>query len=167
MPIALAATARITVATLAACGEAPAYALVVGKSGPKRQQVKPGGTTRNTDDSNNGSNNGGNNDTKNAAETLAGIVEHPVVDQTGLQGVYHLRLEYPPENAKSGGPDGAAGTFIDTALQEQLGLKLQTQKLPVEIAAHVSRRQAGRLVAHCAEAKKLSELRTMSFAVSS
>ena len=113
--------------------EMPAFALVVGKSGPKLQQVKPGGTSMND--------NGNNNSRQITGEgvsmavlagTLARIVEHPVVDQTGLQGVYNLKLDFTPENAKSDGPD-AAGPSIYTALQEQLGLKLQTQKLPVEI----------------------------------
>jgi uncharacterized protein (TIGR03435 family) len=64
-----------------------------------------------------------------------------VVDRTGLQGVYKLKLEYTPDNAKSDGPDGAAGPSIYAALQEQLGLKLQTQKLPVEVIVvdHVER----------------------------
>jgi uncharacterized protein (TIGR03435 family) len=114
--------------------EMSAYALVVGKSGPKMQQVKPGGTSMND--------NGNNNSRKITgegvsmavlAETLARIVEHPVVDRTGLQGVYSLKLQYTPDNAKSDGPDGAPGPSIYNALQEQLGLKLQTQKLPVEI----------------------------------
>jgi uncharacterized protein (TIGR03435 family) len=114
--------------------EMPAHALVVAKSGPKMQQVEPGGTNMN---------NSGNNNSRHItaervsmaalAETLARIVEHPVVDQTGLPGVYSLKLEYTPDNAKSDRPDGAAGPSIYTALQEQLGLKLQTQKLPVEI----------------------------------
>jgi uncharacterized protein (TIGR03435 family) len=114
--------------------EMPAYALVVGKSGPKLQQVEPGGTNLN----NNGNNNSRQIDADRVsmaalAETLARIVEHPVVDRTGLQGAYKLKLEYTTDNAKSDGPDGAAGPSIYTALQEQLGLKLQTQKLPVEI----------------------------------
>jgi uncharacterized protein (TIGR03435 family) len=114
--------------------EMPAYALVVGKSGPKLQQVEPGGTNMN----NNGNNNSRQITAERVsmaalAETLARIVEHPVVDRTALQGVYKLKLEYAPDNAKSDGPDGAAGPSIYTALQEQLGLKLQTQKLPVEI----------------------------------
>jgi uncharacterized protein (TIGR03435 family) len=114
--------------------EMPAYALVAARGGPKLQQVEPGGTNMN--------NNGNNNSRQitaervsmaGLAETLARIVEHPVVDRTGLQGVYKLKLEYAPDNAKPDGPDGAAGPSIYAALQEQLGLKLQTQKLPVEI----------------------------------
>jgi uncharacterized protein (TIGR03435 family) len=114
--------------------EMPAYALVVGKSGPKLQQVEPGGTNMN----NNGNNNSRQITAERVsmavlAETLARIVEHPVVDRTGLQGVYKLKLEYTPDNARPDGPDGAAGPSIYTALQEQLGLKLQTQKLPVDV----------------------------------
>ncbi len=122
--------------------EMPAYALVVGKSGPKLQQVEPGGTNMN----NNGNNNSRQITAERVsmaalAETLARIVEHPVADRTGLQGVYKLKLEYTPDNAKSDGPEGAAEPSIYAALQEQLGLKLQTQKLPVEVIVvdHVER----------------------------
>jgi uncharacterized protein (TIGR03435 family) len=60
--------------------EMPAYALVVGKSGPKLQQVKPGGTTTNDNENNNSR--------QVTAEgvsmavfagILARILEHPVV----------------------------------------------------------------------------------------
>jgi uncharacterized protein (TIGR03435 family) len=114
--------------------EMPAYALVVGKSGPKLQQVKPGGTSVSDNENNNSRKITGEGVSMALlAETLARIVEHPVVDRTGLQGVYSLKLEYTQDNAKSDGADAAAGPSIYSALQEQLGLKLQTQKLPVEI----------------------------------
>jgi uncharacterized protein (TIGR03435 family) len=45
----------------------------------------------------------------------------PVVDKTGLQGAYDFTLSW-DENA---GPD------LATALQEQLGLRLESQKVPV------------------------------------
>jgi uncharacterized protein (TIGR03435 family) len=121
--------------------EMPAYALVVGKSGPKLQQVEPGGTSMNDNENHNSRQITGERVSMAVlAETLARIVEHPVVDQTGLQGVYRLKLQYTPDNAKSDGPD-PAGPSIYAALQEQLGLKLQTQKLPVEIIVvdHVER----------------------------
>jgi uncharacterized protein (TIGR03435 family) len=112
--------------------EMPAFALIAGKSGPKLQQVKPGDTNLN----NNGHNGAMTIDGEGVsmavlAETLTRIVEHPVVDKTGLEGVYNLKLEYTADNAKSDGPD--SGPSIYTALQEQLGLKLQTQKLPIEV----------------------------------
>jgi uncharacterized protein (TIGR03435 family) len=111
----------------------PAYALVVAKSGPKLQQVEPGGTSMNDNEDNNSRRITGERASMAVlAEALARIVEHPVVDRSGLQGVYSLKLQYTPDNSKSDGPD-AAGPSIYAALEEQLGLKLQTQKLPVEI----------------------------------
>jgi uncharacterized protein (TIGR03435 family) len=113
--------------------EMPAYALVLAKSGPKLQQVEPGGTSMNDNEDNNSRRIAAERASMAVlAETLARIVEHPVVDHTGLQGVYSLKLQYTPDNPKSDGPD-AAGPSIYAALQEQLGLKLQTQKLPVDV----------------------------------
>jgi uncharacterized protein (TIGR03435 family) len=45
----------------------------------------------------------------------------PVVDGTGLQGVYDFRLAW----------DEEAGPSLATAVQEQLGLRLEPQKVPV------------------------------------
>jgi uncharacterized protein (TIGR03435 family) len=113
--------------------EMPAYALVVGKSGPKLQQVEPGGTSVSDNENNNSRQITAERVSMTVlAQTLARVVEHPVIDQTGLGGVFSLKLQYTPDNAKSDGPD-AAGPSIYAALQEQLGLKLQTQKLPVEV----------------------------------
>jgi uncharacterized protein (TIGR03435 family) len=106
--------------------EIPAYALAVGKSGPKLRQVKPGSTTKNDSENSNSWQIAAEGvSMAQFAEILARIMEHPVVDQTGLQGVYSLKLRYMPDNAKSDGPD-AAGPSIYTALQEQLELKLQS-----------------------------------------
>jgi uncharacterized protein (TIGR03435 family) len=65
------------------------------------------------------------------AEHIAGVLAHragqPVVDKTGLTGTYDFTLSYAPANdANSSLPD------FFTALQEQLGLKLQPEKLPVD-----------------------------------
>ncbi len=56
------------------------------------------------------------------------FLDRPVLDRTGLSGVYNFNLEWTPEGA----PD-PFGPSIFTAIQEQLGLKLETQKAPVEI----------------------------------
>jgi uncharacterized protein (TIGR03435 family) len=62
----------------------------------------------------------------------------PVIDQTGLTGKYDYNLEFAPENAPP--PDaGAAPASSDPAptlllaVQDQLGLKLDAKKLPVDI----------------------------------
>jgi len=112
-----------------------AYALLLAKNGPKLEEGKPGGTSTHT--------NRGRFEDKGVsmtglADQLARQLERPVVDKTGLTGVYNLKLEWTPDEqpagkgeASSGEP--ALGPSIFTSLQEQLGLKLQTQKLPVEI----------------------------------
>jgi uncharacterized protein (TIGR03435 family) len=65
------------------------------------------------------------------AEVLSRQMDLPVVDSTGLKGAFNLRLQWTPENAK---PDPAidSGLSIFTAIQEQLGLRLQSRKTPVE-----------------------------------
>jgi uncharacterized protein (TIGR03435 family) len=79
------------------------------------------------------------------ANTIAGAfsesVERPVIDKTGLQGKYDLNLKWTAEklgSALSGGVGDSgqaadAGPSIFTALQEQLGLKLEpaTESMPM------------------------------------
>lgn len=77
-----------------------------------------------------------------AGATLARLgLDRPVIDQTGLQGIFDLHLEFDSPNAL---PDGAApdvSPSIFTAVQEQLGLKLSPDKGPVEVLVvdHVER----------------------------
>ena len=57
-------------------------------------------------------------------------LDRPVIDQTGLKGNYDFTLEWSPDNVPLG--DSAAPSLF-TAVQEQLGLKLDARKAPVEI----------------------------------
>jgi uncharacterized protein (TIGR03435 family) len=79
-------------------------------------------------------------------QILAQNVGRPVVDQTGLTGDYDFKLEWTPDQNQQGtfgpgpGPDGHLpppadpnGPSIFTAVEEQLGLKLNSQKGPVEM----------------------------------
>jgi uncharacterized protein (TIGR03435 family) len=69
------------------------------------------------------------------AEFLARKLDRLVVDETRLSGVFEIVLDAAPYSL-DGSPDGshdAAGPSIFTALQEQLGLKLEARKAPVEI----------------------------------
>jgi uncharacterized protein (TIGR03435 family) len=63
--------------------------------------------------------------------TLANATGRPVMDKTGLTGKYDYKLEYAPDdNSVEADPTGPS---IFTAVQEQLGLKLESAKGPVEI----------------------------------
>jgi uncharacterized protein (TIGR03435 family) len=65
-----------------------------------------------------------------------------VVDRTGLEGLYDAELRFTPENIPNLGPEPLPGGLppvdpngpsIFTAVQEQLGLKLDAQRGPVEV----------------------------------
>jgi uncharacterized protein (TIGR03435 family) len=58
---------------------------------------------------------------------LKGSTDRPVLDKTGLKGSYDFTLEC------SRGTADPAGTSIFTAVQEQLGLKLDPAKEPAEV----------------------------------
>lgn len=70
-------------------------------------------------------------------QALAGLTGRPVQDQTGLQGFYDLKMEWTPTTAAAPGAGderpAETGPSLFTALQEQLGLKLESKKGPVEI----------------------------------
>ena len=109
-----------------------AYALVVGKSGIKFKEVPPGGP------SNSSTNNTHFTGTGVSMDAFAAVLfqhtEIPVLDFTGLKGVYDLKLDWQEEHsahADAGGPPSAPG--ITEAVEEQLGLKLERRKAPVEI----------------------------------
>jgi len=77
--------------------------------------------------------------TADIARQLSGMTGRAVIDKTGLTGKYDIRLKWTPDEPPSAigtegprpeTPDSAPSLF--TALQEQLGLKLEPQKGPVE-----------------------------------
>jgi uncharacterized protein (TIGR03435 family) len=66
---------------------------------------------------------------------ISPLVGRAVIDRTGLTGYYEFTLEYAarPGNA-AGVPDVADNRpSIFTAIQEQLGLKLESQRAPVNV----------------------------------
>jgi len=77
--------------------------------------------------------------------TLQGMVDRPVVDKTGLSGLFDMRLEWVPgseappspfgpnPNAPSPPPPDDSAPTVFTALQEQLGLRLEGGKAPLEV----------------------------------
>ena len=62
---------------------------------------------------------------------LLGIVtRRPVVDRTGLTGEYSFDVPFAPPDAK---PGDSAAASIFTALQEQVGLRLEDSRAPIEV----------------------------------
>jgi uncharacterized protein (TIGR03435 family) len=59
---------------------------------------------------------------------LSTFMDRPIVDQTNLKGVFDLTLDFAPE-----GVDSTEFPSIFTALQEQLGLKLESAKAPIKV----------------------------------
>ena len=60
-----------------------------------------------------------------------------VIDRTGLSGAFDIDLHFTPDRIPDFGPGGPVidpnGPSIFTALQEQLGLKLDAQHGPVDV----------------------------------
>ena len=78
------------------------------------------------------------------AEVLSRQMDLPVVNRTGLAGIFNLKLQWSPESRRSFKPeaDNAAldsGPSIFTAIQEQLGLRLRSQESAGRGAGHRSR----------------------------
>jgi uncharacterized protein (TIGR03435 family) len=73
------------------------------------------------------------------ARTLSGVVGRIVEDRTGLEDAYDFNLEFTPEGTPlpGGGAPAAApdpnSPSVFTALEEQLGVKLQPERAPVDV----------------------------------
>jgi uncharacterized protein (TIGR03435 family) len=111
--------------------EIPCYALTVVKSGFKLKEIP--------DASEHGMNSKGSGARKNLTATgadmarLVTFLARPVVDMTHIQGFYNFSLEWTPDDLKTAASsDQPALPSLFTALQEKLGLKLESQKAPVE-----------------------------------
>jgi uncharacterized protein (TIGR03435 family) len=81
---------------------------------------------------------------KRLAEALSSALGAIVVDQTGIEGQYNTSFQWTPDASeprmsKSGEPlpplpaDVTPGPSIFTALQEKLGLRLESKKVPAEV----------------------------------
>jgi uncharacterized protein (TIGR03435 family) len=67
---------------------------------------------------------------------LSGPAGRPINDKTNLSGTYDLVLKFAPVQTVTGGGDAGAESAwrsLFTALEEQLGLKLESAKGPVEV----------------------------------
>lgn len=69
-----------------------------------------------------------------AGRTIAGFVDRPIIDKSGLTGQYDIHLEFAVDDPRLGpAPPDDPGTSIFTALETQLGLKLSATKAPVDV----------------------------------
>jgi uncharacterized protein (TIGR03435 family) len=111
----------------------PVYALVVTKDGPKFKSSQINGTTIDTFRAR--LHIAGSDDTIGIlARELTQVLGRVVVNQTGLSGRFDLTLRWTPDDAAglaSPSPDIPPDIF--TAIQEQLGLKLESTKGPVPV----------------------------------
>ena len=71
-----------------------------------------------------------------------GVLDRPVVDKTGLAGEFDFTLQWTPDETQFAGmgihvpppvdnPNAPPGLF--TAIEEQLGLRLEPQRIPSEV----------------------------------
>lgn len=104
-----------------------AYVLEVAKNGPKMHKSEGGES--NTHGSGRYKLEAKATDMKLFSQILSRDMDLPVVDATGLEGGFDFTLEW----TKDGGKSGGDAPSIFTALQEQLGLRLRAQKMPVEV----------------------------------
>jgi uncharacterized protein (TIGR03435 family) len=123
----------------------PVYELHIDQSGPKLQPAddappKHGPMPRNTIGMTKNSLRGRAISPSGLAKALSGALGRTVVDKTGLTGLYDIRFQWADDGlAQTGTTSGterrapADTASIFTALKEQLGLKLESAKGPVEV----------------------------------
>jgi uncharacterized protein (TIGR03435 family) len=110
-----------------------ALVLEVAKNGPKLAKAETGEPSTNTSTSNTRVLiDAQNTDMDSFARILARKTDLPVVNHTQLAGTFNFKLSWTPESARlaEGAPEGAS---MVTAIQEQLGLKLDATKAPVDV----------------------------------
>ncbi len=123
--------------------ELPVYALVVAKKGSKLQPTKE--STEGSSTSSHRSESGSELTAKGVTltELAEGLTQElsrelgrDIIDQTEIKGRYDLTLKWTPE---AGAPADSAASSADsppsifTSVQEQLGLKLEPAKAPVQV----------------------------------
>jgi uncharacterized protein (TIGR03435 family) len=130
----------------------PIYTLTVGKHGPKLKSLADpapgrassgpgGGMTKRLPNGNALSIlNAVDSSMQSFADSLGEFMDRPVVDRTGLKGNFEFKVEWEsePDTPSNGGPGLIgrmmhAGPAMFTAIEEQLGLKLEATKGPVEV----------------------------------
>ena len=116
--------------------ELPIYTLVVMKTGSKMKEIQPTITPEGV--KNPGGASWGNNQIKSSgiaidqlAHILTQTLERTVVNKTDLSGNYDFTLKWTPDDSQS--QTDTSGPSIFTAIQEELGLKLEAGKGPIQV----------------------------------
>ena len=70
------------------------------------------------------------------AVALSSLLDRQVIERTGLTGVYDVKVQWTPDSAT-----GDLGVSLFTAIQEQLGLKLEStrDRVDVLVVDHIER----------------------------
>jgi uncharacterized protein (TIGR03435 family) len=122
----------------------PGYALLAAKGGVKIHEVEPGAAHV---QARRGMINGERISMPNLAEALGEVLNLPVLDMTNTPGVFDFSLIWTADMVRPGQltadepdeptaqPGGLTPASLFGALQEQLGLRLESRKVPVEVMA--------------------------------
>jgi uncharacterized protein (TIGR03435 family) len=118
--------------------EVSVYALVPAKSGVKVKDAKDGPCPSATEFCGNwfarrAQIEGARLKMPQLADALALQLDRIVVDKTGFTNTFDLLLTWSPDPDPGDKPDAGEGPSIFTAVQEQLGLRLEASKAPVDI----------------------------------
>ncbi len=124
----------------------PAYALVLGKTGPKLQPSEAALLTDQRCSPGQGDAGQKHVTCRHItmpmlAATLQEIaskdIDIPIVDQTGLPGAFDFSLDWTPAVRTAAGvaaaPDSSTGPSLFDAVETQLGLRLENKKLPLPV----------------------------------
>jgi uncharacterized protein (TIGR03435 family) len=107
----------------------PVYTLIVAKNGPKLHWATTAGTMGFAGGPRMMRSKGAS--MRDLAEKLGEALQRPVLDRTGLSGLYEIDLKFAPIALEPS--DNGAEPAISAALQEQLGLKLNAARAPVHV----------------------------------
>ena len=123
--------------------ELPAYAIVVGSAGPKltKNENNPNGLPGLFFKGLGAMVNQNATMADFAGVMQASVLDRPVVDRTGLSGRYDFTLNWTPDESQFAGmgvrvpppPPDAQAPSLFTAMQEQLGLRLDSTRAQVEV----------------------------------
>ena len=105
----------------------PYYVLLAGKDGPRLKVSEGRGTTTQI----RGLYKARNETMARFCDSLARTMDRAVVDETGLTGRYDFVLDYTGLDPRMSDPAGMPSIF--KALRDQLGLKMESRKGPIDV----------------------------------